>query len=317
MTTTNTIEDLWRQLAARAGGGAQCRIDESHPLDIYADLHPPDRVGLIAVCSVRPPEVRPMRALEVEIGHRSDGRWTLRLVLLEPSLLPVFAALCRDVVACTRTGVDEAGLGQVVIQRLVHWRALLERENAGLGEATLRGLIGELLVLRDRLLPTLGPVAAVGSWRGPLGAPQDFVMPNGRAIEVKTIRPSADRIRVNGLAQLDAAGCQLTLTVIRADLVPPDTPGARTAPALIAAVRAELAPEPEAVVAFGAALNGLGWHEHPSHEDVALRVVQIEDHDVDAGFPRLIPTTVPAGVLDADYEIALPNHGASGAEDAQ
>mgnify|MGYP006270868517 CR=1 FL=1 len=314
---TTSIEELWRQLAASAGASVQTRIDATHPLDIYADVELPDRVALVAVCGAPPPDVRPMRALDVETGQRSDGRFTLRLLLLERQLLPVFAALCRDIVTSTRAGVEEARLGQVVVQRLVHWRALLERKSAGLGEATLRGLIGELLVLHDRLLPTLGPVAAVGSWRGPLGAPQDFVMPNGRAIEVKTIRPSADRIRVNGLAQLDAAGGQLTLTVIRADLVPPETPGARTAPALIAALRAELAPEPEAVVAFGAALNGLGWHEHPSHEDVALRVVRIEDHDVDAGFPRLIPTTVPTGVLDADYEIALPNHGASGAEDAQ
>ena len=178
-TTMMSIEELWRQLATAAGDGAQTRVDVAHPLDIYADMQPPDRVGLIAVCGARPPEVRPMRALSVEQGRRTDGRWTLRLSLLERQLMPVFAALCRDIVACTRCGVDETRLGQVVVQRLVQWRSLLARDAAGLGEAALRGLIGELLVLRDRVMPTLHPAEAVSTWRGPLGCPAGL-RPAGR-----------------------------------------------------------------------------------------------------------------------------------------
>ncbi|MGE4048151.1 MAG: PD-(D/E)XK motif protein [Acetobacteraceae bacterium] len=311
MATTMSIEDLWRQLAAVAGGGAQTRVDAAHPLGIYADLQPPDRVGLVAVCGVRPPEVRPMRALSVEQGRRADGRWTLRLSLLERQLLPVFAALCRDVVACTRSGVDETRLGQVVVQRILHWRSLLEREAAGLGEPALRGLIGELLVLRDRLLPALGPASAITAWRGPLGAPQDFVLPDGRRIEVKTVGPHAGQVRINGLDQLDPRGDPLTLTVVRAEAAAPDARGAVSAPALMAELRGLLAAEPETLAAFEAALSGLGWHEHASHDAVALRVVGMEDHEVGPGFPRLMRGTVPAGVLDADYAVALPGRAAA------
>jgi hypothetical protein len=311
-----SIEELWRQLGAAAAGGAQTRVDAAHPLDIYADMQPPDRVGLVAVCGARPPEVRPMRALSVEQGKRADGRWTLRLSLLERQLMPVFAALCRDVVACTRSGVDETRLGQVVVQRLVHWRSLLDRDAAGLGEATLRGLIGELLVLRDRLMPTLRPAEAVGAWRGPLGAPQDFVLPDGRRIEVKTVGAHADQVRVNGLAQLDACGDPLALVVVRGEGSPPDARGALSAPALIVELRGLLAAEPEALAAFEAALSGLGWHEHLSHDAVALRVIAIEDHEVGPDFPLLTRTTVPAGVLDADYVIALPGRGRTGGEGA-
>ena len=313
-TPTMSIEDLWRQLVAAAGGGAQTRVDASHPLDIYADVQPPDRVGFAAVCGARPPDVRPMRSLSVEHGRRADGRWTLQLTLLERQLLPVFAALCRDVVACTRSGVDEARLGQVVVQRVLHWRSLLERDAAGLGETTLRGLIGELLVLRDRLLPTLGPGAAVAAWRGPLGAPQDFVLADGRRIEVKTIGPHATQVHINGLEQLDPCGDPLTLTVVRAEPATPDTRGVVSAPALIAEFHSLLAAEPEALAGLEAALSGLGWHDHAEHDAVVLRVVGIEDHEVGPNFPRLTRGTVPAGVLDADYAVALPDRGAGGGE---
>jgi hypothetical protein len=313
-TKTMSIEEVWRQLAAAAGEGAQTRIDAAHPLDIYADLQPPDRVGLVAVCGVKPPDVRPMRALSIDVGRRGDGRWTLRLSLLERQLLPVFAALCQDIVACTRSGVDEARLGQIVVQRIVHWRTLLERDAAALDEAALRGLIGELLVLRDRLLPALRAPEAVGAWRGPLGAPQDFVLPNGCRIEVKTVTPHADQVRVNGLAQLDPCGDPLTMVVVRGEGAPPAAPGAISAPVLISELRGLLAAELETLAAFEAALNGMGWHEHPLHEAVALRVVGIEDHEVGPGFPRLTRAMVPAGVLDADYAIALPSGAETGTE---
>lgn len=301
-----SIEELWRQLSNGAQGGAQTRIDAIHPLDIYADVQPLGEVGLLALCSNRPPDVRPMRALSVERGRRTDGRWALRLSLEERQLLPVFTAFCQDIIECTRTGVDEAHLGEVIVRRLVHWRSLLERDSSGLGEAALRGLIGELLVLRDRLLPSLGLSAAVSSWRGPFGAPQDFVLPDGRHAEVKTVGRHAEQIRVNGLAQLDSGQNPLSLIVVRVEPTTETSAGAVTAPSLIASLRTALAPEPETLRDFDAALAGMGWHEHPSHDDMFVRPIGIEDHEVGPGFPRLIRATVPSGVLDAEYMIALP-----------
>jgi hypothetical protein len=304
--TMMSIERLWQQLADAAPGGAQTRVEATHPLDIYADLQPPDRIGLVAVCGVRPPDVRPMRALSVEVAKRSDGRWTLRLSLVDSQLAPVFAALCRDVIACTRCGVDEARLGQVVVQRIVHWRTLLESSSVGLGDATLRGLIGELLVLRNRLVPVMTLTDAVGAWRGPFGAPQDFVLPSGERIEVKTVGPLADQATIHGLAQLDGAGDPLSLMVVRAEDVPPTAPGAVSAPALIKEMRELLAAEPEAQAEFDSAFVCIGWHDHPAHGNLALRVSGMEMHGVGPDFPHLTRANVPGGVLEADYLIALP-----------
>jgi hypothetical protein len=305
--TMMSIEDLWRTLGSAPGPTAQTRVDASHPHDIYADVEPPGRVGLVVVCTTRPPDVRPLRSLLVERGKRSDGRWALRLTLLDRQLLPVFAALCTDIIGCTRSGVHEALLGQIAVQRLVHWRNLMEKEPSGLGDAALRGLIGELLVLRDRMLPTLGPGAAVGAWRGPLGAPQDFVLPDNARIEVKTIGRQGDQVRINGLGQLDPGEDPLTLIIVRTEGVEPDARGAVTAPRLIADLDALLSVEPEAAALFRTTLGHLGWHEHSSHEAVALRLIGFEEHAVGNAFPRLTAATVPPGVIDVDYAIMLPS----------
>lgn len=293
---------------------AQTRVDATHPHEIYADFQLPDRIGLVVICGIRPPEVRPMRALEIVNGQRTDGRQTFRLSLIEPALRPVFAALCQDIVACTRVGVVDSLLALVVIQRLTHWRTLMDRETGGLGEMMLRGLIGELVVLRDDILPELGPEEAVRAWKGPFGAPQDFIKPDGRRIEVKTTRAHAGQVRINGLHQLDGCGDPLALYVVRTEDSSPDAPRAMTAPRLIAHLLQLLEAEPQAVDAFEAALRALCWHDHQSHSDVALRLLSIERHDVGDGFPKLTKADVPSDLLDADYVIALPGRRAQGGD---
>ena len=301
-----TIEQLWNDLRASSGGSRQRRIDASHPLDLYADFELPDRPGLVAVCGTRAAETRLLRALSIDQGVRTDGRWSLRIVLNEPQLLPVFAALCRDIIAYTRAGVDETRLAAAVLGRIDRWRNLFERDAAGLGESALRGLIGELLVLEAELLPALTPRDAVTAWTGPHGTPQDFLLPSGTRIEVKTIGRDAGTVRVNGLGQLDANLDPLVLMVVRAEVTGASAPGAVTVPLLVSRLRARLAQDPDAMVAFDAALACVGWHEHPSHDAFALRPVVFDAHDVDLHFPRLTRASVPDGVEDADYSILLP-----------
>jgi hypothetical protein len=249
-----------------------------------------------------------MRALELEEGLRADGRWSLRMILREPQLLPVFAALCRDIIAFTRVGIDEAGLAPAVIGRIDRWHTLLERDATGLGESCLRGLIGELFVLETELLPALSPRVAVTSWTGPHGFPQDFLLPSGMRLEVKTIGRDAGTARISGLAQLDAELDPLRLVVVRAEVTGMSASGAVTAPALVSRLREKLAEDADALVAFDAALSAVGWHDHPSHDAFALRPVALEAHDVDASFPRLTWAIVPDGVEDADYVISLPRN---------
>lgn len=307
------IEDAWASLAASGPVAAQTRVSASHPHDLYADYEPPGQVGLVAVCASRPPALRPLRTLSVEEGRRKDGRWTLRLQLVEPLLRPVFAALCDDIIAFTLSGVPPGSLASAVVKRLLHWRSLLERDGSGLDEAILRGLIGELTVLRERVLPVLPALDAVRSWTGPYGTPQDFQLPTGRRLEVKAVTRNADRVRINGLSQLDAGADPLTLVVVRLDPTGAGAPGAVTAPALVAATRDLLADEPEALAMLDRCLAGVGWHEHPAHGALVVRVVSVEEHEVDSTFPRLTVAKVPAGIMDADYVVALPGTAAEAA----
>lgn len=299
------IEEIWQGLRIAGTGPLQRRIDFKHPLDLYGDFEPPNRPGLVAICTHQPPDVRPLRAVTLEHGQRNDGRWTLRLALAVPGLLPVFAALCNDIVDFTRSGVSEVQLAAAVIGRIDRWRHLLEQDTSGLGKNALRGLIGELSIL-ETTLDALTPTEAIASWTGPLGTPQDFLLPSGHRIEVKAARPDARTIQIHGLAQLDPGVGTLELAIVRIEDTGRNAPGALTAPMLIERIASRISADPEALGAFQTSLAFAGWQEHPRHGEVVVRIISTQWHQVGADFPKLTSGTVPAGVEDADYTITLP-----------
>lgn len=303
--TTLTIEQLWRELRA-AGGDAQRRIDENHPLDLYADYELPNRPGLVAVCGSPVAHIQPLRALRITQGARTDGRWSLRISLNEPALEPVFAALCRDIVSQTRTGVSDTRLGPTVLARIDRWRTLLDRDAGGLGDLKLRGLFGELFVLQVEVLARHSPRAAVLAWVGPTGSPQDFILPSGDRLEVKTAEPTASTVTISSIEQLDCPSDPLKLIVLRAEKTGAQALGAVGLMKLIAGLRERFSEDPEALADFDAALLSMEWHEHASHDAFAMRPLSIEAYDVGPGFPRLVRDGLPRDVVAAQYEILLP-----------
>ncbi len=300
------IEDLWHSLRGEAVE-TQRRVDANHPLDIYADFEPPDRPGLVLFCPNQPPDYQSLKSIGIERRQRQDGRWTLRVFLEEPKLIGVFTELCRDIIDSTRMGIDPTRAGSIVLARIERWRALFLAESAGLDRSALRGLIGELIVLENRLLQRLGLDEAVSAWTGPLGMAQDFRLPSGQRIEVKAVDRDADRVLVNGLGQLDGGRDPLQLVVVRLEDTGINAPDALTVPLLIGRLRTRLADSPSALRSFNSLLRFVGWDDADEGSPVIVRLVRIDEYEVDGAFPRLTTGTVPPGVVDATYKIVLPN----------
>jgi hypothetical protein len=304
--TTLTIETLWNALRVGGGEARQQRVDANHPLDLYADFEPPDRPGLLLVTSTRPPERFAARSIDLVVGYRTDGRWSLRMTLGAPALIGVFAELCRDIIEFTRLGITDAQAGSAFLGRIERWRRLLDKGPPDLSDSAARGLIGELTVLLSVILPELPPTSAIASWTGPLGTPQDFMLPTGRRLEVKAVDTYADSVRINGLEQLDPGGDALKLVVVRLERTAAEAPDAITLLDAIERVRGALAGEVGAIDDFDRLLAFAGWDATRDSGELAVRITGIDGHAVNDRFPRLVKATVRAGVIDASYIIRLP-----------
>jgi Putative PD-(D/E)XK family member, (DUF4420) len=225
----------------------------------------------------------------------------LQLVLEPAGDWEMFHALCLDLLSVADGGSDEATGLQLLVSRLLRWQKFLSKGvGRPLDEREVRGLIGELLFLRDYLVSTVG-TAAVECWQGPMGLPQDFVF-NGRLVEVKTFAAGSDpSVRITSAEQLTSGEVPLFLHLVC--LVPQDD--GLTLPDLVNELRRLIAPSHAATETFEDRLLTMGYVDLPEYRAMSYAVTSTGDYEVRDGFPRLTTEQVPAGVKDVAYSICL------------
>ncbi len=122
-----------------------------------------------------------------------------------------FDKVIADVIEAVQESRDAAAGAAATV---ASWRRLFTTlvDSPGLTYQQRLALFGELSVLRD--LAEAVPGFDVGWWTGPLGAPQDFRMPE-LSLEVKTTGEDSTSVTIHGLEQLDPPAGDPVRLVIR------------------------------------------------------------------------------------------------------
>ena len=99
------VEALWQELRNAPAHPAYRRVDEQHPLDLYAGIGLNDDALLMLVCDQNLGTLPSYSSLRVDTGRREDGRVAYSLSLQSPHLEPLFAQLCMDLIESSRNVV--------------------------------------------------------------------------------------------------------------------------------------------------------------------------------------------------------------------
>jgi hypothetical protein len=297
------IETLWAELATNPQRPVFRRVDEQHPLELYAGLDGEGNSVLLLVTASEPKDIPTYGTLEITASQRADGNWALVFRVLKADLDANFTALCQDLIDASRDcRIDPA---EFLFRRLARWRRLMElAKDRILPESELRGLLGELLFLKDTALPRFGGAAAVTGWVGPLAAPQDFVI-GGMAVEIKVRAPGSHMVRISSLDQLDSKTDPLFLVVLTLSPAPPNVTGAFTPWGLVEALRHDLEPNPATRAEFDLRLKEAGFEEHQEYKVVWYQCTDTRRYAVGEAFPRLMASMLPAGISAAIYDVDL------------
>jgi len=208
--------------------------------------------------------------------------------------------------------VDRAGgLARVKLVQgvLSKWRRFWSGvPTNALGVEQQIGLFGELYFLSRWLCGALGPSKAVGTWRGPAGARNDFELP-GLAIEAKTTKRVDATHVIHGLDQLlePAGGVLLFFALCVRD----EASATENLPLLVNEIRNQLTGDADALNLFETLLYTAGYDDRLEVEyaKLMLRVRSEGLYRVSAGFPRLIPASIvgglPPGVDTVTYELRI------------
>jgi putative PD-(D/E)XK family protein DUF4420 len=299
-----SVELVWKELERAKALGSYRRIDDTHPGDFYGALDFAGRRGLLLLTDLRPTSLPVLKALDICATQRDNGRWQTTIWLTDQELAVLFTALCDDVLASSRTYTPNQ-ISNHLSARLARWHRLLESGTRGILPINeLRGLIGELAILRD-CFRRMNPADAVEAWQGPLDAPQDFAFAD-MLIEAKTVGPTALRVRISSVDQLEMPyGPKLMLAVILLAPAAVDVASGFAVNEFVGSIRLELQGLDHAIAEFDSRLRASGYAEHPSYAEVRFRIDGLRYFAVDEGFPRLLRSDLMPGIADASYDVEL------------
>lgn len=318
MKTTNrmktSIEHAWASAADKAasspppsGGFVLFRVDERSDKSCFGGVDSEGNNLLAIEVKAQPPLIEIGSAALDYFRHERKGlqAWLMVFRLKSEKLIPVFGRLCQDLIdEIEGVGTEQALLG-VVQRRISLWKKLFANGPDGLlADFQIKGLLAELLFMESQLAEAVRePLDIAYAWLGPSGGDQDFVFSDA-AIEVKAIGPHSEGVSISTLQQLDSP-LPLTLMVWTMRAASADQPKAETLDGVIARIEQMVAPVPQALVVFRAALLEAGYVSHPRYTEVAFEPMGFEAFSVGENFPRLTSSSVPEGVESAVYVLSL------------
>lgn len=284
--STSPLPIVFAGAPARAGvdglGGRHLLVPASAGDDPRAD----DTAGAVTV-RIAPYGFAGRRARYLDIAcHRTD-------------LFDLFDDLALDVLTGIPPGdPDPASAAATLVRR---WRSLLSTgPRRVLGASEQIALLGELHVL-DLVHPA-GPVD-ITCWRGPRREPHDIVLPD-RVVEVKTLAPDAETVRIHGIEQLQPPGTPLALVLLT---VTQDGTDGITLPDVVDRILDRATDRAETLRRLADA--GYGPTDRDNYP--ARYTVQTVEHVlVDDRTPRIVhscfPTgSLPDGITHIDYRVRL------------
>lgn len=304
MISIKTLDELWRSVTPSSGNTVGRRADPSHPLDFFITYDEENNLQLMLLSASSVLLPNSSQEIAVRQNRRSDGQYAICFSLRDNGLREMYVALCWDLMNCTeQTQNTQSGIKSAV-QRFRMWQRLFsERRDNSLSDEEIRGLIGELSVLKDICAPHYGISTATGAWVGSLYADRDFEF-GDCWYEAKATSLSKDTVTISSFDQLDAAIPGI-LAVCRLEKTSAETERSISLRYLAEQIELELADDDEKSTLFKNRLLLGGYREDDEGIDNSYLLHSIELYCVDESFPKIIRSNLPTAIQNGKYSIEL------------
>lgn len=308
-----SFSSKWEEIARpKAGDHFNVRrADPRHPLDFWfgRDLNG-QYVFYLNFKDNSPLTVRPIRLLGITTSMVDLGKSQHRLLLIlnDPELLDIFRVLCVDLMRATSDldRADARGL-TAVIDRLQRWQNLVQKARKEiLSQSQIIGLIGELIFLRDMILPNLSVNDGVHCWRGPYGDEQDFLF-SDRIIEVKTQLSTSDEyLNISSEMQLDTNSGPIMVCHQTVSVPAEEDAGAVSLNGLISELEDVISSaDITALDTFQIGLVEAGYLRRGEYDRPLWLLNKRVFFEIRDGFPRIVRSDLVSGVERVRYRISL------------
>lgn len=244
-----------------------------------------------------------VNGIDIDLRAGDKGQQRLVLALERQVDRDLFEGLCRTLASSLEHASDSASSLAVSLTHVRRWKTFLAGRSQHLSSEEVRGLFAEITFLLELADRKMSSSAAVGAWLGPERSHQDFIFGN-TAVEIKSLSGTErSTVRVSSEDQLQSLNDALFLRIYRLSNLTEAT-GARSLNGIVTAAHARL-DEPDAIEAFDRKLVAHGYAPLPDYDQPRFVVSEVRSYRVSDGFPRLVRSQLPTGIVSVIYDVRL------------
>lgn len=297
------FQEIYKSLADQMTGN-QKKIPVDSCLEVFFGYSFDGKLRLSFLSKSTPPLIESTTILHVVQGCENVNTYWTSFDLLNTDLKEAYFSFCENMIESI-TGVKEELTGlNMLKRRFITWKKLFQKVSGqDVSKEKLMGALGELIVLKDIVVPKYGVQAAIQAWGGPDIQSKDFTL-NDTWYEVKTIGANADSIHISSLTQLssDLVG---HLVTVRAEAVSPEYVGRSTA--VIDVIKEILLTVLDESIEnlFIRKVQGFGIDVFGNEITDRFVIKSVKVYRVDDTFPKITERNVPhPEITDVNYVIS-------------
>lgn len=304
----NTYEEelrkKWDSINYHDGGSLQLAV--AHPLNWYVRYATRAHKSLVIVSETSADKITSSKSIEAACNLRKDGSYAISFTLINREQEDVFISMSSDIIEYSRVEQRPIDSLKRVLRRYAAWMKLLDhKRNALLSSNAQKGLLAELLFLKEEIEKGIQPSVVVAGWVGPDGADQDFIYEDGWH-EIKATGVSSSQVTISSVEQLDNPG-EGELVVFRIDKCAPAHSGAITLYAMVHVLFEMMASNVKALDDFVLKLGSAGYIDMQEYDEQSFAVSERHSYLVDDAFPRIVRESLPVEIVNAEYQLDLPS----------
>ncbi len=293
------------ELLAQINGRGYRRVSVEHIVDLYIGRDEHLRPTLRLTGDFELKEMASTDAIEV-VQYAPDARHTYSELLFSmrnEDMATVFYPLWDQLIELTVECGNAEECYNYLRDRFMLWiKGLGIKNDKILERKDIMGLIGELLHLRDYMIPNYNLPIALESWTGPDMTHKDFTTQDSW-YELKTVEAGKNTVKISSMEQLDSS-IPGRLVIYKLEQVAPPANGI-TLNALVEEINAMLT-RLEWKIQFEDKLQKLHYVSRPEYDNFVFTLSDCLTYDVNDDFPRLRKQAIPEAIVKASYELDIP-----------
>ncbi len=280
------------------------RVSATHPIKLYFGLDDVGRKSLIFITDLVDLTFQSTKLIEVGVRTRKNGEKAVCFSLIDDNECDIFYKFCEDIIEYTKTANDLNAL-KIINNKWNRWINTFKNPHSKImTEKEIRGLIGELIILRDYLFDKYTMEMAIKSWGGPNRSHKDIEISN-TWYEVKTCYQSSKIVEISSIEQLDS-NIDGHLCIVELEDSNVYVDGYITLNKLIEQISGMIL-DTTLKEEFMKKVTATGYYYREEYDSFIYSCKSMNKYLVNDKFPRLKKSALPKEIATASYELLIPN----------